>query len=142
MCSGLYEKGSLKIDFDLDQKAQFFSSKEERIVHEEIWEDTDTRYVVTHTDNPKYAAVPNDNYCKLMDVRGYTVVDIYYENIYLTGNLNDRLEETAVDSSFTVIVLRGPKGDIMQWTIQMDPEGNGSGYIGQNYLDAGRVQAS
>ena len=142
MCKGLYERDSLDIDFDLDKRAQFFSSREEKIVHEETWEDTGTRYVVTHTDNPKYAAVPNNNYCKLMDVRGYTVVDMYYENIYLTGNVNDKLEDTAVDSSFPVIVLRGPKGDIMQWTIQMDPEGNGSGYIGQNYLDAERVKAS
>lgn len=142
MCSGLYEKDSLEIDFDLDKRAQFFSSKEERIVVDEVWEDTDTRYVVTHTDNPKYAAVPNDNYCKLMDVRGYTVIDMYYENVYLTGSAKDKLEETTVDSSFPVVVLRGPKGDIMHWTIQMDPEGNGSGYIGQHYLDAERVQAS
>ena len=119
-----------------------YTSDKETIVHVERYrlheKDESMRVMmITRTDDPEFAQVPNVGYCTLKDIRGWVLKDIFYENVYFHDAMNDKLEELDADSSNTILLLENPDtGEQMQYCIQGDPENNFAGYIGQTYFNA------
>jgi hypothetical protein len=108
----------------------------ENIIHNERYKLTknDTQekvFMIGRTNDPNESLVPNVGYCTLKDIRGWTLIDIFYENTYF-GYDTDSLDDFEADSSNTILLFENPKTqEKMMYCIQSDPENNSAGYIGQ-----------
>tara|TARA_Y100000004_G_C8769260_1_gene349970 strand:- start:84 stop:482 length:399 start_codon:yes stop_codon:yes gene_type:complete len=123
-----------------------YDSDKETIIHVERYKlhekDESMRVMmITRTHDPEQAEVPNVGYCTLKDITGWTLEDIFYENVYFHDALEDNLNELSADQSNTILYFKNPKtGETMQYCIQGDPENNFAGYIGQSYFNADGVE--
>ena len=91
-----------------------YNNEKETIVHTERYkltpdDDSFRVMMITRTHDPEYAEVPNVNYCKLKDIRGWVLKDIFYENVYFHDAMKDKLEDLVADQSNTILYLENPK---------------------------------
>lgn len=117
-----------------------FNALKETIVHREQYkirptDEHDKVFIVTRTNDPEESLVPNVGYCTLKDIKGWTLVDVFYENTYFhTSDESD--DDSYADSSNTILLFQNPKTqEKMMYCIQSDPENNSAGYIGQTLFD-------
>lgn len=117
-----------------------FNPLKEKIVHREQYkirptDEHDRVFIVGRTNDADESLVPNVGYCTLKDIKGWTLIDIFYENTYF-GYSNESDDEFYADSSNTILLFENPKTqEKMMYCIQSDPENNSAGYIGQTLFD-------
>jgi len=82
---------------------------------------------ITVTRDPELVNHHNIGYCAIpfQQIKGRTIKDIYYENVYF-----DREGEWELDNTFVVIALEEVDySPINSMVVQQDPEGNPGGYL-------------
>jgi hypothetical protein len=99
------------------------SNEKEKTVHEQ------DGMKITVTRDPELTASYNTGYCSIawQQIKGRTIEDIYYENVYF-----DRDGKWDIDTTSVVITLeKVDYSPIVTLIVQSDPEGNPGGYLAQ-----------
>ena len=102
-------------------------SDKEKIVHQE------DNLKITATRDPELTAHYNTGYCSIawQQLKGRTIKDIYYENVYFKRDDKWDLDNTSVVISLESVDY----SPIETLIVQSDPEGNPGGYLAQMTAD-------